>query len=287
MYIIIDAWLAACRLFYPSTFINLIKSSLFVFGRSFVQFMSNFGWLFIIDALFFVLIGDVLTRATLLQSSSGKGLDPAIIIIMLLNSVIWFLASTAFFLLIRKNDILHPKLYFKAYFFRYMQLLLFSSFTMLISLYALLVAGITKIPTAPWIMLVGIKLTESCVSFYWLDSRGFFIDLLRSFEKAVNLIFYNMPFLGFILIFILVLDYGTGSFASWALNRQISHLFFALSTSLQQGKEVWTISTTCKILLLKYSVFLLENLLLSILFVVYRRKKHDQYTTSVFEIAKQ
>lgn len=283
MYAIFRTWYLSLDLLHPYKFYNFIKSTLRVFTRSCVQFVCNFGWLIAIDALFAVSLGDIMAKATT-HATAGKALDSSLAIIMLVQAVTWFLASSAFFLLIRKEDAMHPKAYFRIYFFRYMQILFAFSFLFLLSVYFLLMAGITKLPSAPWIALMIVKTAELCIVFYWLDAKGYFANIIYSCEKAVNLLFYNAPIFAFFIALLWASDYGICSLADAMTGKHQTHLLF-FNTSLYPAQETTTIAMLTKVLVIKYLAFLIEYFWLCVVFVFYRRKKHEQYATSIFQKA--
>lgn len=280
MYAIFRTWYLSLALLHPFKFFNFLKSSGRVFVRASRQFFVNFAWLIAIDAIFVLTIGDIIAKATS-QVAAAKSLDPSLTMITLVQAVVWFLASSAFFLLIRKEDAIHPKVYFKIYFFRYMQILFTFSCLFLLFIYFLLVTGITTLPKAPWIFLMLTKVVELHIVFYWLDGKGYFSDMVYSCEKAINLLFYNAPIIAFFLLLLWISDYGICSLAGAMTDKDQAHLLF-FNTSLYPTQETVSFGMLAKILAIKYGAFLIECFWLCIVFVFYRRKKHDQYAVSLF-----
>ena len=283
MYAVFRTWYLSLDLLRPAKILGFFKSSVRVFGRSLWQFIINFGWLIGIDALFVLSIGDIVAKG-MTQLAAGKSLDSSLAIAMLVQAVVWFLASSAFFLLIRKDDAIPPKMYFKIYFFRYMQILFAFSCLFLLFIYFLLTAGITKLPHAPWIALMLVKVVELYVIFYWLDAKGYFSDVAYSCEKTVNLVLYNAPIIIVFLALLWLADYGVSTLAGVVNAKAYPHILF-LNVSLYPVQEAISLSMLAKMLVVKYCAFLVEYFWLSMVFVFYRRKKHEQYAVSFFQKA--
>lgn len=281
MHPILKTWYLSLALLYPSKLLGFFQSTMRVFIRSIGQFIIHFGWLVFIDAFFSLAVGDILAKS-LAQVGASKPLSSPIAIVMLVQSVIWFLASSAFFLLIRKDDATHPKNYFKLYFFRYVQILLSFSCLFLLFIYFLLSTGMTKLPHVPWILFMVAKTVEIYIIFYWLDSKGYFLEVFKSCEKAINLLFYNMPVILFFLLIAWTSNYAMCLLANVATGVLPEKILF-FQTSLYAGVDKISLGLSLKILGIKYLTFLIEYFWICIVFVFYRRKKHEQYAVSLFE----
>jgi hypothetical protein len=250
--------------------------------RAMQLFFTNYGWLLLLDAVLFVLFGDLVAKAITLQVQTHTTPNLTFVLISLIQSLVWFITASAVFLFIRKNDLSEPKAYFKVYFFKYIQFLLFSSFIIMLGLYLLIIAGITKFPAMPWIISASIKTLEYCSLFYWLNSPGRFINLAISFERALNMILYNLPFILFLIGIIWSVDLGLCLLANKILNTNIRHLVFLQATQLLV-QDSTSLLITIKALAIKYASFVVEYFWISILFVFYRHVYDEKYTKSIFE----
>ncbi len=282
MQTILKAWWNSCALVFPSTFYSLLKQSLRIFSRASWQFIKYFGWLIGFDALLFLTFGDLIAKATQAQMSAGKVLGSGAVLIMLAQSIAWFLITSAFLLLLRKDDRSDPKVYVKTYFFFYLQILLVFSLVAFIGLYLLIMAKITQIPSIPWAISAIVKTVEYCVLFYWLDAPRGLKSMFHGFERSLNLVFYNAPFIAFLIISLWVCDLGIKALVDTVVTQAPSHFFF-YNVPTQLLQHVVPLRDLIKILLVRYFIFALEYYWLSILFAFYRRKKHEQYTANIFE----
>jgi hypothetical protein len=282
MQTILKAWRYSCSLFFPATLYSILKQSLGIFCRTSWQFLTSFGWLLVIDALLFLTFGDLIAKATQAQASSGKVLGSGAILLMLAQSLVWFLITSAFLLLLRKDDRSDPKAYFKTYFFFYIQILFVFSLIAFIGLYLLIMAKITKLPSLPWIVSTLFKTVEYCIFFYWLDAPRGLRSMFHGFERSINLIFYNAPFIIFLIVSLWGCDWGIKALVNTVITQTPSHLFFC-NAPTQLLQHVVPLRDLIKILAVRYLIFALEYYWVSILFSFYRRKKHEQYTENIFE----
>lgn len=280
MHAIIKFWYYSLALWHPTKLFGLAKSSLRTLIKATGLFAPLFGLLIVIDIAISLLFGDVLAKAIPLFST-GKNVGFPVLIIILAQSVTWFLIIASFFLLMRKNDTRDTKEYFRLYFYKYMQLLLFFSFLLLITMYCLLVAGITKMPKPQWWLFTAIKVTEYTTALYWLDSTGGLGNMIKSLEKTTNLFFYNLPFMPFLIGLLWLFDFGVCSLAQAVLESSPAHLLFSNGFD-QLASSPATTKLLLKVVAIKYTTFFLEILWLSLLLAFYRRKKDDQYATSIF-----
>ncbi len=278
---IIISWHLACTALHPRRVFSLIKKSAQTYAHAWIAFMRHFGWIMAVDAVFILAFGDILGRATQ-HVTAGKAIDGMFILIMFLHGIMWFVASSAFFLLLRKNDGSTPKEYFRAFFFRYVHILLIFSLLSLVGLYLLISAGITKLPHLPWTATLLLKMAEFCTIFYWLDGHSSVMNFVRSVERTANLVFYNAPFLIALVALFWGSDFCLRSLAQLITQTPLQHLLFTNSfVNLMPATP--TLAQLGKFLGIKYVTFFCEYFLLSIVFVFYRRKKHEQYAPSIFE----
>jgi len=278
---ILSFWYYSLLLFHPSRLWGLLKSSVRTFGRTLKQLVTNFVWLIVIDIAIFLIFGDVFAKANAMHLKTGTFASGPIMLMMLARSVIWFLITSAFFLLMRKGDQRSPKEYFKAYFFRYVQLLIFFSLLLLFGLYILMALGITKIPHAPWWSTLIFRTIEYTTALFWLDGTPSFRNVFSSFEKTINLIFYNLPFTGVLIGLLWLFDYAARMVLTLVLTTTPTHIILNDVSELLVMPET-PFPLLIKMVLIKYALFALEAFWLSLLLSFYRRRKDLIYTTSIF-----
>lgn len=280
---IFNAWQRSAQSLRPYSISSYFKSTGRLFFKATKLFMVNFGWIILVDAAFILVTGDIVGRALARAQSSPKDVSGALVLIMFIHAIIWFIASSAFFLLMRKEEKTEPKQYFRIYFFRHVQALLGLSLITFMGLYVMVLSGITKFPTTPWHLIVFAKIFEAYIVLYWLDSSFKLIDFMRSCERAVNFIFYNMPFIIVAFSLFVLTDFGISSLISYLLKTPFSHVLM-FNQELLSSQTQQTLATTSLKLVCRYFTFFIENLWFAFLFALYRRKKHEQYTQSIFEL---
>ena len=157
IHIIFRNWLVSLSLFTPSKLLAFFRHSATLFFISLSRLVVNFGWLIIIHGVIFCVFGELIAKIISAQGTITKTASPGVHILILVQSVLWFLITSAFLLIIRKNDSLDIKNYFRLFFFRYIQLLFAVSAVIFIGLYLLIVGGITKIPSLSPIFLMAME----------------------------------------------------------------------------------------------------------------------------------
>ncbi len=283
MHIILKNWLVSLSLLRPLKFFSFLKQSMVLFFVSFSRLILNFGWLIVIHAILFYVFSELITKIITAHGKIITSATLSIHILSLVQSVLWFLITSAFLLLIRKSDSLEIKAYFRLFFFRYIQLLFLISFVVFMGLYLLIIGGITTIPSVSWTLTTVIKIIELGVVFYWLDSRFELINIGTSFERAINFIFYNTPFLAALFGILVALDYGTMFIVHTITPLTSHHLLFSQSmTDIATAQKLVQLAII-KTLLVKYFVLIIEHFWICLLFVLYRQKRNFQYSASLFE----
>jgi hypothetical protein len=277
---ILSFWYHSLLLFLPSRLWGLLKSSTRTFGRTLKQLVTNFIWLIVIDVAIFLIFGDIFAKANAMHLKTGTFASGPIMLMMLARSVIWFLITSAFFLLMRKGDQRDPREYVKVYFFRYVQLLIFFSLLLLVGLYLLTALGITKIPHAPWWSTLIFRTIEYTTALFWLDSTSNLKNMLFSFEKTINLIFYNLPFTSVLIGLLWLFDYVARMVLTLVLTTTPTHIILNDVSELLVMPDT-PLPLLIKMVLIKYALFVLEAFWLSLLVSFYRRRKDIVYATSV------
>jgi len=282
MLTIVHAWRRSLLLLKPLTLVSLFKQSVTVWSRSLILCLTNFWWAFAVDAFIFLLFGDVLAKVL---NAPTKALHPSAMAVLLIfiQSIMWFVATSAYELFIRKDDHVEPKTYFKVYFLRYVQILLAFSITVSLGAYALVGMGITKYPSLPWLAAIPFKLLGTWIVFYWLDSPHRFLNIIVACEKAINLFFYNLPLVIVLTALVLGLDYGATQSIAYLLGVKNTGNILLTAHTMLYNPDTMPLQTRCIISLIKYAVFALENWWISIIFVFYRTKRSEHYATSLFE----
>ncbi len=241
------------------------------YGHALWLLIQTFWWLIIADIALYCYFG---TSIAHVDPSSG---DAVTLWPLFVESVIKFVLGASLVLFIRKPDSLSSSFYLKKYFFRYVQFMLFITIFMLWGLILLVyLSGIplVKSPNVPWIATGALQLIESCMLFYWLDSKFALKDIFRACEKSINFLFYNFPIIIVLLGFTWVLE----SISKWALLGWDT-------VFIKTGDLAQTLSDKLpgvQFLVLKYILFLGAFFVLSMLFMLYDKQKRVLYAKSFF-----
>jgi len=278
MHAILLAWKNALDILRPHRLARLVASSFTILSKTFQAFGRSFWWFFAAEAAFFLLFGRYTTQAITQPTQANLVI---IVPLVLIQSVLWLLTSSSFFLLMRREEPMPDYPYYLAYLLKYCQLMLSMMVIALVGTSLLLQAGITKLPHISWHAIVAWKVFELMVVFYWLDAPPTLKNLASSFERAVNLCFYNLPLCLILIGIALLINIGGGFLLSLIFKVPVDSLFFsnisAAFTSLAATPKGRLI-----VLVIKYAVFLLEAAWISLLLGIYRRKRHECYTNSIF-----
>lgn len=281
MIIVLKAWILSLHHYLPSQVFSMFARVILLWLKTLWSTVYSFGMILLFDALFFLTFADTITKAHAVKYSPDQAIHPLLFIIILIQSIVGFIISSAFFLLTRKDETIAPTLAFKLYFFRYVQLLLIISLFLIMSIALLAAGGLTKIPATPWVFSAIWKAVEFVFAFYWLNSAYGIKDLALSFEKTINVFFYNLPYVVGIIGLIWSLDYGIQALTGLLGLPYQTHILFSNQTPLP--------TTTCnliimlKALTLRYIVFAVEAFIVAFLFIFYRKRRSSRYATSIFE----
>lgn len=280
MHAIFKFWVSSLYLLHPYKLFVILKSSVKTFVRGLWWMTRMFGWLIAVDIFLLYSLGGMFAKTAALQADGVQTTNAPMLLLILIQSIIWFLIHSSFFLFLRKSDGGELRIYFRNNFIRYTQLMLAFSFFMLLGLGLLINCGITKLPETPWWVLITVKMVEILTAFYWLDSSHRIFNLLLSLEKTINLIFYNLPFVFLLSGTLWLFDYGLCKACSMLFNVTPSHLFFiGINTLLKPSTSS---SALWKIIIIKYLMFIVEGYWMSLLLAFYRRKKDEPYASSIF-----
>lgn len=279
MHAILLAWKNSLDLLRPhrlatlgaSSFKILVKTIL-SFGRSFLPFL-------LCDAALFFVFGDHITK--IMQNPMNNRAGILLFIIVFAQSIAWFLASTAFFLLMRREEPLPDYPYYASFILKYCQLTLTCTMVLYLGTAILISNGITTVPPMNWYILAALKALALLVVFYWLEAPVSFKHMFGAIEHGINCFIYNFPIMMVLLLLACGLDFGLSHGLSKVLEIPVDHVLFtnthillATLTSSGKGRLI--------VLAVKYGIFIFEAILAVLMLGIYRRKRHEQYSDSLF-----
>ncbi len=149
-------------------------------------------------------------------------------------------------------------LYFQAMFFFFIMIVALMGIT----------AGITN-PVLYWVVMRALQYINFLMLLFWLDGGVNFRDFCRSFERAVNLFFYNIHYM-------LVI----GGIA-YVLNTVVQRVF-GIMPDIAFGMVLVERFSVLTNFFIKHGVLILDLIPLILLFVLYLYKKDEEYTTFIF-----
>jgi len=270
-------WQRAFLLALPQNLFALAKQAIITWAGAVKVFVTYFAWLLLVDLGLFALIGNNIIHL-IKQPSDIANLSHIALLLQFVLSIVWFVLRAGFLLFLRMESMPAGSVagYFKRYFFRYIQFSLLLSLLMLVSLSVLISLGITQIPSLHWMLLLALSVLQFLGIFFWLDSGFTIKDFFRAIESGLNFFVYNLPIF---LIFFLLL-YGVSFF--------LSNIFPSLFVVLSNYVNVASNTVAAKeisvplFMVFKYLRFFVEFLLISMLYVIYQRRKNIPYTKSIF-----
>lgn len=270
-------WKASLSIFLPSK----IKSGLIDVVKNYISVIKNsiitMRWFFLAD----LFLTAILAEAAAKKITSGVGLT----FLVEITNLNWLIIYSAIIILIRKRENpLDAKTYLKSMFLKSINGLFIFMILEFVLFALLLMLGITHVPTIPWVFQFIFQFTLQIfgifIIFYWLDSNGRFTNFLISVEKAVNLIFYNMP----VFLILLGLLFGIRHLLQFfGMGNSIFDFVFLNNSSLQLLQPSNLKFAEFKLIFAKYSKFMFEIFWLCILFLFYSNKRDVFYSKSIFE----
>jgi hypothetical protein len=285
MHAIFLAWKNSLDLLRPHRLASLLVSCFTIFIKGSIAFGRSFLPFLLCDAILFLCFGNYIAKIINAYPAVTPGILSIIslIIIIFAQAITWFLTTTSFILLLRREEHVPDHAYYAAFILKYCQLALAGTVVFLFGA-QILYHGfhLTTIPSINWYFVVFLRTFEFSVTLYWLDARPASIkNMLGAVEHAANFFFYNAPIIGLLILLTCGIDYGWSTLANKWLNMPNQHLFFASShTFLTPMTE--TITNRCLVLAVKYGTFLIEAIMATFLIAIYRRKRHEQYSDSLF-----
>ena len=279
-------WLESLKFFIPTSFFPAIVGTIRKFVQVVITLITTLRWFFIVDLLIFIFFGQkIIDMISTVQNATYMPHAHAMTLLFSLGSeVIWLIVSAASLLFVmRQNEELTPLAYFKAYFFKFIQLSLFFSLLIFLVLVLLMGFGITKIPKLHWFFTSSFRFVQLSTFFYWFDSSFSFKDILKSCEKSINFVVYNLPLFGFIFMAIWICEsFLKGILWGWQDAFVIDQTFFGGKTNVllqEMGKNLSVI----RFVFFKYSNFFINFFWICFIFMVYEAKKQISYAKSFFE----
>ncbi len=277
-------WVSSAKLLAPSELLRIIRSGAYSFGISLRTLLISFGWFILADLLIFVMFGRPLLQFYNGTEEVARNVQPALLALHLISSLVWFMINTIVLLLLRWEPKDESALsYVRRGFPRYVQLCIaFLSMALVVAV-LLLSLGVRKMPPANWPLILAFKAMELCVLFFWLDSDGSINGFLRSAERGLNFIVYNLPTIAFFMTMLWLTDFmltslfigGEFSFNSGALllNSKVESLMF--------DQTSWV--APFQFLAFRYSKTLSQYFWLSCIVVLYKRFGKIKYAESLFK----
>lgn len=193
---LLTQWLLSLTALKPFALLELIGRSLIRYAQSMGMFILYFGWLFVIDLCLMLAAGrgimKELYEALAKNGSPGAGIST----LFVLSSVLWFIVSALFFIIMSKKDPLEsPLSYLRGQIMRYFHLALLIAAVKFFAIGILVSMGIRYFPNVHPLIEVLITLAESLLFFGWLTAQHVTLGgITRIFEKVINVFFYNLPF---------------------------------------------------------------------------------------------
>ncbi|MFH1832368.1 MAG: hypothetical protein ABH827_06230 [bacterium] len=248
------------------------------FFTAFKYLTIAFWWLLLVEFSLFWAFGSTMINT---MHEDAQVTNVAVFILSLIMGTISLILSASLLLFMRKRaGQIQPLLYIKTYLVRYIQIVLFFSVASLAILSILTVFGITKLPSIHWPGLFAFHIVQLITLFAWLDSNFTFKKIFGSIEKSINIFIYNLPLFTIVII------------GMWASHKLVTSLIFGvpfadassfamLNNKTQSILEILDKQIpTINIILFKYISLIVEFFWISLIFIIYDRKKLIPYTDS-------
>jgi len=279
---IIFGWKQAFSFLRPSNLAAITMLALRQFWRALRIFLKHSWWMVALDASIFFASGPAISKTLAAYTKdTAVTVNPIIGLTMLVNSVLTFLISSIIFILIRRRTTMPFKVYIRANLIKYIQLMLIFSIIFLLFIYLIISFGIKTIPQMPLLLLITTKVVQDITAFFWLDMPYQLKNIFVSFEKAINLIFYHLPFVSFLILLWLGFDYGINLATRYFFDAEPGKLMVD-ATNLFAGIEKPTTQFIALVLGIKYAMLLINNVWISLLFAFYHKTKREVFSESFF-----
>lgn len=271
---IITAWGASLSFLYPRKFVSLAIEVFWCYVRA--LWLGKFYFLAIV-ALDGVVLYAIKDSVGLLFSTHVME-NPSVLYATLALVFLWLCASLTFITCLHKLEAHTSSLSVAKGVMRCLQWIAMSELFFLAFKVLLMDCGITVFPPIHWAAASAGTLAMQTGLFFWLDSRFSLSGIPRIFEKMVNIIFYNMPFMIALYLFSLGIRYGIRCMLCHATGHSEVNMLY----SSWFGQQMFDSSSAIKFMLLKYAVFCVATIPIAVLFVIYNAKKHKTYAKPFF-----
>lgn len=283
MLAIFSYWLQSLSFFRPQFLWHAIKQLFAHMVYATVWTCKLFYPLILCDIIIHIIFGDLLARFAVASAEHAAD-NTLFLVLQFARSTIWFVLAAAFFLLACKKSMVPARTYIKTNFLRYILLLIGMSFVFLVVLLVLASFGITKIPFFQGNAAVVFKAIQFFFVFYWLEQTPGFGKIPTTLERTANFILYNVFLIAFFIGIFFLLDYLTGFIAAPFVPPTAKITNFLVKENIHiiafhQGQPKMVILS----LLAKYTVALIENMWICMLFILFRSRKYKFFYTSLFE----
>lgn len=282
MRILLHHWIRSLYFFTPQSLKTTVIRSAWVYATAFSLLLKHFYWVLLAEVFIFATLVESFNKQVPATTDGALTITPGFMMASFVLGILGLVLNTALLLFIRKEEPFSPAIpYFKYYFFRYLQFSLFIFAVTLFGLCMLFGMGITKIPPLPAAVTYGIKMLEVLAVLFWLDSSFSIKNIFVSFEKAINLLLYNLPIFAALLFMLwgieqtvqaIILGTNSTNLASITLSQRIE-----ISNLVKEG------SSTTALVLFKYLRFIIEYFWIAIIFCVYRQRRDVNYAASFFD----
>lgn len=287
MFTILHYWQQSLALFVPTRFCSLLLLTAKKYSRALMRFVLFFNILLVASLIArFFCPQEIFIVQELATSMPEKLLERSSLMWWLLGfSLADFMLHGGFLLFIRqKSDDKTTKDYVFSFMLRYIQYSLIFSLVMFMLVIFFASLGMTSLPHVHWSVVVMVRSLELIMLFFWFDSPCLIKDFFKAFEKGVNFVVYNLPFLLILLILGLVSQFVL-KLAVCGMSVEYADIFAFLNGRLELVAPVTAghgVLATWRVLLFKYLKFMLDFFWICFLWVVYDRKKMISYANSFF-----
>jgi len=280
MFAILLAWKNSLELLRPHRLATLAGSSVAILTKTSISFARSFLPFLLGNVVLFLLFGHYIAQVIADPVQYPPGF--LFMLAIFAESITWFLTSTAFLLLLRREEPISDHHYYTAFILKYCQLTLAFMAAGFLIIALLMNANITVLPGLHWYCIVPLKALELLTIFFWLDAKPItFRNMLGAIEHGINFFFYNLPIIALVALLAIGIDYGISLLLEHLLATTVEHTLFA-NTSVLLAPLTQSFKGRCIVLCIKYGAFMIEIILATILLGIYRRKRHEQYSDSLF-----
>lgn len=280
---IVQHWLLSLAVLRPLFLVHFMARTVGNFKTGMTQMLFHFPWILGVDIVFVSFFGCKIIEF-MIKALARKvaTLHPLLMVGMLAIGVMTFLMQVFFVLFLRRDHfLLNPRIYIQTYVFKYVQFVFFIAFITSLIRLILFAGGVQQMPRLPELVLFLVKAFEVFALFFWLDSAHTIKSLVRSLERAANLLIYTLP----LVLALAALSFGAlallvGCVIGWD---KVLYAPYALSSFVEFFVELATAPALWQVMVIKYGRFIVDGMTVALLYTWYRRKRNVQYSVSLFE----